>query len=218
MRRWIPGALALLLIASIAIIGHPVLRADPPPAQASGMPPVGAIIAWHRWGGETKEPPAGWVVCDGREITDPAFVAVFGEGKRAPDLNRRPCFLRGDIRSPVDGFAGDDRRLHHHGIPHDHPHLHAIDHTHAMPHRHPVRLSTQREGGDAPGSRSGLGGTRSHQHRVDGSTGTTDRAETGKANPALSGPARGVRGDLRSAAAVAGLPRHFAVTWIIRVR
>lgn len=212
---------ALLAIPATVVDSH-----EPPPGDL----PVGTILPWHNFGKPTTKPPAGWQLCDGSEITDPAFVAVHGKGRRAPNLNGakgerpnagQPAFLRGAVASPAGGYGGADR--HRHAIPHVHPvgHQHDMAHTHLFPHRHRVALRTSSAGGMGRGGKEGFGGTGRHTHDVRGQTDDVPVTTTRAANPAKTGnSARLDSGSPRTttSASTDHLPRHFAVTYIIKVR
>lgn len=236
MKRLLATSSAIACLSALVLIAR--LHGQEPPAPADTLP-VGSIVAWHAFGGATDAPPPGWVPCDGREITDAWFVANRGAGRFAPNLNGegdprsgqnpgRPAFLRGGVASPLDGYGGRDTAPHDHPHPHTHAidHVHGLAHTHAYPHQHRFDTRTSAEGGDAAGPRDAGAfgqGTRRHTHDVRGTTENPGDAATRGADPALSAGAseRASGGPLPvkvEASETSAVPRHFTVTWIVKVR
>ena len=91
------------------------------------MPPVGAIVAWHKdFTASPPELPAGWVECDGTAVNDDESIY---DGMTLPNLNGSQILLRGagtsggsvGMGSHQHAFsisdATDDRGLHKHGVP-----------------------------------------------------------------------------------------------------
>ena len=73
------------------------------------MPPLGAIIAWHKDLAGPGELPRGWIECNGQKISYGPLT-----GKSAPDLNGERRFLRGGSTSGVperDEFQSHSHRM-----------------------------------------------------------------------------------------------------------
>ena len=67
---------------------------------ALSIPPVGAIIAWHKNATPNLALPAHWLECNGQTINDPA--SPF-HGLTLPSLNTTQRFLRGSTASGATG-------------------------------------------------------------------------------------------------------------------
>jgi hypothetical protein len=86
------------------------------------LPPVGAILPWHKTLTGVPALPDGWMECDGSPITDTESPM---NGQNTPNLNdryqshhARGLFLRGDTTSGT--FEDDAFQGHWHAVPTGH--------------------------------------------------------------------------------------------------
>ncbi|MEL6340652.1 MAG: hypothetical protein AAFQ65_12145 [Myxococcota bacterium] len=165
----------------IALQGSQRISAAPYAAGAlanRGDIPVGTVIEWFM-PGEDLEPPAGFVVADGRIVDDPE--SPFND-QTLPDLSG--LFLRGVADASQMGIGGDDvhqhslsRPSHQHGVSlPGHSHVLSYSHTHSTSsegtHSHAVngRTENARDGGNdnsySSVSRTSTSGAGAHSHSV----------------------------------------------------
>ena len=77
--------------------------------------PIGSIVAWVRKvdknGQDLADLPAGWMRCDGSEITDKNSI---WHGHYLPDLNGEKRFLRGGSENDMLTEEEDQMQNHRH--------------------------------------------------------------------------------------------------------
>lgn len=165
----------------IVLQGSQRISASPYAASAlanRGDIPVGTVIEWFM-PGEDSEPPAGFVVADGRIVDDPE--SPFND-QTLPNLSG--LFLRGVADASQMGAGGAD--VHEHGLSrpshqHEvslpgHTHVLSYSHTHSTSsdgtHTHAVngRTENARDGGNdnsySTVSRTSTSGAGAHSHSV----------------------------------------------------
>jgi len=74
------------------LIRHPDLRRPT-------LPPIGAIVAWHRDMTGVPDLPDGWLECNGQVVDDEASPLY---RQTLPNLNGEKRFLRGGSPSGVE--------------------------------------------------------------------------------------------------------------------
>lgn len=85
------------------------------PAGPAGVPGAGPLLGEVRmWAGPTDNPPPGWIVCDGREVSRTTYAALFGAiGENFGPGNETTTFNVPDFRgrSPIGA------NQHQNGLP-----------------------------------------------------------------------------------------------------
>ena len=178
------------------VVSNAPLQSTPYALSAANGVPTGTIVAFA---GDESNIPAGWVLCDGRDISGLAgslnLRNLLGSNN-VPDL--RGMFLRGTGTSPVNGQPGPALRatqddgfeshLHDKGnlaVPSSGAHYHTID-------LFKERSSTNGDDGSDTRLNDNNGGEGTtakttridgvHSHTITGNTGNTGIAETRPVN------------------------------------
>lgn len=153
-----------------------------------GLPPVGAIIAWHKNLGNTPAlgPESDWAECNGQQINDPESPFF---GRTLPNLNGEGRFLRG---APTSGTMQQDQMQDHKHF--DKGHSHSVT--------RPPYFDNELASGGA------IRGTVGYYNAYSSTTtnGFADLAEP----VAQNGTALRIGGENR--------PTNMSVVWIIRIK
>ncbi|MDQ3815152.1 MAG: phage tail protein, partial [Armatimonadota bacterium] len=178
-----------------------------------GTIPVGGVIMW--WSDGTL--PAGWAVCDGSVVSNPASPL---NGKTLPDLRNK--FVRGVANSnlrtnPMSGGANVDN--HTHSIGTDGNHSHTVNnHTHS--------IANDRHNHDAAGGGDYGGGQTKFDHNFPGHTDTSAYEHnhgggTGGAAPGTDAQGNHSHGGATGASSTANsennVPAYIGLVYIIRI-